>query len=443
MAAIWFEIGIILMLVVINGFFSMAEMAIVSSKPVLLKNLAKGGDSMAQSAYRLQQQPDRFFSTVQIGITLVGIFTGAYGGATLSETIAADLAVYPLLKPYAETLGLICVVLPITYLTLVLGELVPKRLAFAYPVAVAKFAAPTMLALMYVSLPAVRFLSASTGFVLRLLRLRAPGGQEVTEEEIRSVIAEGAQSGILEMVERDMMDRVFRLGDRHVEALMTHRSQVVWLDMDDPWDINVKKIKESTFSRFPVAKGSLENVLGVLKVKDLFDRSQEFQADDLGDVLHDPLYIPESMRALKLLELFKSRPRMHFAFVMDEFGDILGIVTLNDILEALIGDMPTTEEPEEQAIVQRADGSWLIDAMTPFDEVLQLLEMPQDGTGFAEGEFKTIAGFCLKLLGRIPSIGDRFVWRDVSIEIVDMDGRRIDRVLVEKKTGGVASQKDH
>ncbi|MFU2207763.1 hemolysin family protein [Solidesulfovibrio sp. C21] len=434
MATIWLEIGIILVLIVINGFFSMAEMAIVSSKAVHLKNLAKGGDSMAQSAYRLQQQPDRFFSTVQIGITLVGIFTGAYGGATLAETIAAELAVFPALESYADTLGLICVVVPITYLTLIIGELVPKRLAFAYPIQLAKFAAPTMLALMYVSLPAVRFLSASTGFVLRLLRLRASGGQEVTEEEIRSVIAEGAQSGILETAERDMMDRVIRLGDRHVAALMTHRSQIVWLDLDDPWEFNVKKIKESTFSRFPVAQGGLENLLGVLKIKNLFDRPQEFQADDLRSMLHEPLYVPESMRALKLLELFKTRSRMHFAFVIDEFGDILGIVTLNDVLEALIGDLPTTEEPQEKAIVQRADGSWLIDAMTPFDEVLRLLELSHEGTGFAEGDFKTIAGFCLKSLGNIPSIGDRFVWRDVHIEIVDMDGRRIDRILVERKT---------
>ncbi len=433
MTAIWFEIGIILVLVIINGFFSMAEMAIVSSKPVLLKNMAKGGDSMAQSAYRLQQQPDRFFSTVQIGITLVGIFTGAYGGATLSESVAAILAVSPLLKPYAETLGLICVVLPITYLTLILGELVPKRLAFAYPVTLAKLVAPTMLALMYVSLPAVRFLSASTGFVLRLLRLRSHGGQEVTEEEIRSVIAEGAQSGILDTAERDMMDRVFRLGDRHVGSLMTHRSQVVWLDMEEPWEDNAKKIKESSFSRFPVAKGSLDNALGVLKVKDLFDRSRELQAEELMNILYAPLYIPESMRALKLLELFKGRPRMHYAFVMDEFGGIMGIVTLNDILEALIGDLPGTGEYEEQAIVQRAEGSWLIDAMTPFDEVLHLLDISPEGTGFTEGDFKTIAGFCLKHLGRIPSIGDRFAWREVSFEIVDVDGRRIDRVLVEKK----------
>lgn len=267
MTTLWLEIGIIFVLIVINGFFSMAEMAIVSSKAVHLKNLAKGGDSMAQSAYRLQQQPDRFFSTVQIGITLVGIFTGAYGGATLAETIAAQLVVFPALESYADTIGLICVVVPITYLTLIVGELVPKRLAFAYPIQLAKFAAPTMLALMYVSLPAVHFLSASTGFVLRLLRLRAPGGQEVTEEEIRSVIAEGAQSGILETAERDMMDRVIRLGDSHVAALMTHRSQLVWLDLDDPWEFTVKKIKESTFSRFPVAQGAWKTCSGFLRLR--------------------------------------------------------------------------------------------------------------------------------------------------------------------------------
>lgn len=428
MPAVYIEIIAIFLLILLNGFFAMVEMAVVSSRRVRLKTRADAGDRNAMAALRLAESPDRFFSTVQIGITLVGILTGAFGGATVAEKLTAYFSTIPAVSAYSGAIALGLVVVPITYLTLILGELVPKRLAFSYPEKLAGFSAPIMSALMWLALPVVKLLSLSTNTIIRILGLDPSEEPSVTEEEIRGIIAEGARTGVLEHVEKDMLERLIRLGDRQARAIMTHRSKVVWLDLDAPWEENIRKIKESPFSRFPVARGDLSNIVGVMKAKDLLAARMDKECSILSDCILQPLYVPETMRALRLLELFKRQLRLHLAVIIDEYGDVQGIVTLNDILEAIVGDIASEGETSEPGAVQRQDGSWLMDALLQMDEVFSILGLPKDEE--EEGTQQTLAAFILRHLGEIPNAGnyiDRYNYR---FEVVDMDGKRIDAVMV-------------
>ena len=438
--SIYFEAGVIVLLILINGFFSLAEMSLVASRKVRLRQDAERGDKRSATALRLLREPVRLFSTVQIGITLVGILTGAYGGASLSEHLADALSRVDVLRPYSGPLAFGLVILAITYLTLVLGELVPKRMAFGNPEACARRTAPFMALLLRVSMPLVQLLSASSRAASRLLRLPEGGDRAVTEEDIRGLIGEGAASGVVEHAERDMLDRIFRLGDRRAGSLMTHRSQVEWLDLDMPDEENMLRIAQSSHSCFPVARGDIAAATGVLKARDFLAARLATPDIPMDGFIRQPLYIPETARALTLLDLFRHSEGLPFALVVDEYGEVQGVVTPNDVLEAVVGELPDESGDPDPAAVRREDGSWLLDGLLPFDEMCSLagLGVPDEsdgtdgrgGRGDRPGSYETLAGFMLHRLGRMPAMGDALRWRGHRFEIVDMDGRRIDRVLV-------------
>jgi putative hemolysin len=435
MSNVLIEIVFISLLIVANGLLAMSEIAVVSARRVRLQQQAGSGNKGARLALELAQDPDRFLSTVQIGITLVGILAGAFGGATLSGELGAQLGRIPLLAPYSDVISIGLVVIGITYLSLVFGELVPKRLALNNAEKVASLVAAPMRTLSSITSPVVGILSLSTEAVLRLLRVRPAGTPLVTEEELKIMIEEGTQVGVFREAERDMVEQIFRLDDRRVSTLMTHRTDIVWLDIDDPPEDIACAITDSLHSRFPVAQGDLDKVIGIVHAKDLLACGLTDQAIDLQAVLVPPLFLPEGTPALKVLELFKEH-RLHIALVIDEFGGVQGLVTANDILEAIVGDLPVVGERFEPEAVQRPDGSWLLDGLLPVDEfkdIFGLKELP----GEAQGHFETLGGFVMKRLGRIPSVADRFEWGDLHFEVVDMDGYRVDKVLV------VPSGKEH
>jgi len=422
------EILIIFLLILANGLFSMSEIAVLSSRKARLQQLANKGDAKAQVALDLANSPNRFLYTVQVGITLIGILAGAFGGATLAKKLAVVLNTIPLLDPYSEALSFTIVVLVITYLSLIVGELVPKRLALNSPEKIASAIAIPMRFLDAVAYPVVHLLSASTDITVRLLGIKPSTEPEVTEEEIKVLMQQGTDAGTFEEAEQNMVERVFRLGDRRVSSLMTPRPDIVWLDLEDPLDDNRKQMIESMHSRFPVCQGEIDNVLGVIHVNDLMARILEGQPLDLVASLRQPLFVPESTRALKVLESFK-RSSTHVALVVDEYGVLQGLVTLNDILEAIVGDIPSINPLDEPQIVQREDGSWLLDGMLPIDELKELFdiaEIPEED----RGSYHTLGGFVVMHLGRIPIAADHFQWSNLRFEVMDMDGNRVDKVLV-------------
>jgi putative hemolysin len=431
MSGILFEILLIFFLLMINGIFAMSEIAVISARKTRLQQLADEGSTNASAALELAGAPDRFLSTVQIGITLIGILAGAFGGATLAEEIEPWFGTIPALAQYSEAISVAVVVLFTTYLSLVIGELVPKRLALLQPERIASTMAPAMRSLSRLASPAVRLLSASTNGVLRLLGVRASIEQPVTEEEIKSLVAQGAQAGMIEEAERDIVESVFRLGDRRVDQLMTPRTAVVWLDVNDPTESTEQEIIISNHSRFPVCDGELDDVLGVVLGKDLLVRKLQGEPLDLRPLLQRPLMVPESLPALRLLERFK-QTGMHLALIIDEYGGVEGLVTINDILEAIVGDVPDLYEPEEPMAVQREDGSWLFDGLIPINDFEEIVDVD---TFADEGDFLTLGGFILAHVGRIPTAGEHFVWNQLRIEVMDMDGHRVDKVLVVQEAG--------
>lgn len=445
MTAVLLEVLFVFLLAIANGVLAMSEIAVVSARKVRLQQRAEHGDKGARIALELAEAPDRFLSTVQIGITLVGILAGALGGATIAEELGLQFGRIPLLAPFSEAIGIGLVVLGITYLSLVVGELVPKRLGLNNAERVAAAVAGPMQRLALIFDPIVRFLSFSTDVVLSLLSVRPPSEPPITEEEVRLIIEEGTEAGVFEKAEQDMVEHVLRLDERRVSTLMTHRRDIVWLDLDDPPEETVCKITASVHSRFPVAQRGLENVLGIAQAKDLLACGLAEQQTlglvkptDLKTVLQPALFVPESMPALKVLERFKEC-RLHIALVIDEYGGVQGLVTTNDILEAIVGDIPIIGEALEPEAVQRADGSWLLDGALPVQEFKAILNL-NDLPGEAEGQYETLGGFVMKFLGRIPTAADHFVWRKLRFEVMDMDGRRVDKVLVALAPKKIPSQ---
>ncbi len=438
MTAILLELAFILFLAIVNGLLAMSEMALVSSRKARLRQYAADGDARAQVALELAEEPTRFLSAIQIGITLVGILAGALGGATIARELGRQLQRVPLLAPYGEALAFGVVVVGITYLSLVLGELVPKRFALGRAERTALAVAVPMRRLCTLVSPIVRLLSASTELVLRFLGVRAPAEPSVTEEEVALMIDEGAQLGVFEQVERDIVRRVFRLGDRKVGSLMTHRTDMVWLDLDDRVDETAQLILHSSHSRFPVARGGLDNVLGVVQAKDLLAQILAGQSLDVKTVLQPPLFVPEGALAWDVLERFKESG-LHMALVIDEYGGLEGVLTLNDVLEALVGDLPPLDEVTAPGAVQRSDGSWLLDGSLSIDEFKALFGL-EDLPGEVEGHFETLGGFVMSFLGRIPTAADHFSWQELCFEIMDMDGHRVDKVLVFPPKGGVCAR---
>jgi len=437
MPSVMLEVSVVVLLILLNGIFAMSEIAVVSARKTRLRQWAEEGNAKARAALELANNPNQFLATIQIGITLVGILAGAFGGATIAKELTVILNDISWLAPYSHPLSLALVVGVIAYLSLIVGELVPKRLALNNPERLAMAIAAPMQVLSRVAYPAVHLLGLSTELLLRALGMRPSTEPLVTEEEIRALIEQGTQAGMFEEAEQEMVERVFRLGDRRVSAVMTPRTEIVWLDREASALEIRRTITESAHSRFLVADGSLDNVLGVVHAKDLLAHILGEQVVNLDATLQQPLYVPESMRALKVLELFK-QSGTHIALVIDEYGGIQGLVTPSDILEAIVGDLPEAGEQVEPLAVQREDGSWLLDGMLPVDEFKDLFDLGEL-PGEDQGIYQTLAGFVVMQLGRIPAATDYFVWEGLKIEVVDMDGNRVDKVLVTP-TGDTISE---
>jgi putative hemolysin len=421
------DLLIVLFLILANGVFVMSEMAIISVRKVRLQQRANQGDHNARIALDLANAPNQFLPTVQIGITLLAILSGALGETAIAHHLEPLLTSIPVLAPYRHAIGSTISILIITYFTLILGELVPKRLALNNPEPIASVVAIPLRMLATIGSPVVHLLSYSTELVMGLLGIRPSSEPQVTEEEIKVLIEQGTEAGTFEEAEQDMVQRVFRLGDRRVGALMTPRPDIVWLDLEDTIEENRQKILNCSNSRFPVCQGGLDNVLGIVSVSDLLSQSLKDEPLEFTTSLLRPLFVPEGTAGLKVLELFK-QSSTHIALVVDEYGVIQGLVTLNDILVELVGDIPSIEDQDEPQAIQREDGSWLLDGMLPVEEFFELFDVE-----LAEKQprnYHTMAGFIITHLGRIPQSADYFEWNGLRLEVVDMDGNRVDKVLV-------------
>ncbi|MET3880686.1 hemolysin family protein [Chitinophaga sp. OAE865] len=423
------EVVIILILILLNGLFSMSEIALVSARKIRLENQANKGDEKAKAALKLANNPDTFLSTVQIGITLIGILTGIYSGQNIKTDVMAWLNTFPLIQPYSSVVATILIVVVITYFSMVLGELVPKRVGLARPEAIAKFMAKPMQVLSWLTFPFIWLLTVSSAALIKLLNLKS-GEPHVTEEEIKAIINEGTSSGAIEETEQEIIERVFHLGDRNITSLMTYRNDITWLDINDDPATYRQRILESLHSVYPVCDGQIDTIKGLITIKDLYSLSGE--AARLPEIIRKPLFVPENNTAYQVLEKFKET-HLHAAFIVDEYGTFLGMITLNDILEAIVGDMPETAESDDYEMVLRDDGTWLVDAQIPFYDFLEEFDKEDWMTEF-EQDFDTLAGFILHHLEHIPQTGEKFSWRDFTFEIVDMDAHRIDKVLVTPPT---------
>ena len=424
------EIIIILVLIIINGIFAISEFALISAKKTRLRQRAEEGDAQAATALKLANEPTPFLSTIQVGITLVGILAGAFGGATIAKELAAYFTKFPILAPYSEALGITLVVLLITYLTLVFGELVPKRLALSNAESIASNVAKPMYFLSILAKPLVIVLSHSTEAVLRILRIQKTIELPVTEEEIKFMLEEGTEAGVLEKAELSMIESVFEIGDRRADSLMTHRTDIIALDLDDPTDKNLQKMIASGRSNFPVYESDLDNMFGIVSVKNVMARMVKDNLISIRDLVTKPLFVPEAVTVLRLLELFKESG-VHIALIIDEYGSIQGIITLHDILEAIVGNVHSFGEPVEMPIVTMKDGSWLIDGDTPIEELKEVLSV-SSFPGEEDGYYRTIAGLIMFILQQIPKTGDSIQLKELRYEIVDMDGNRIDKVRVTR-----------
>ncbi len=427
------EILIVVGLILLNGIFAMSEMAVVSARRTRLQQWARLGNAKASAALALHNSPNVFLSTIQIGITLIGILSGAVGEALMADDIKAFLVRFPLVADYLEGIATTIVVVGITYLSLVIGELVPKRLALLSPEKIACLVAAPMRWLSRLAYPAVWLLGGSVNAVLRLLRARPSAESPVTEDEIQALIEEGARVGVFLKEERDLLKNVIRLADRPIVTLMTARGEIVWLDLDDPIEANAREMRENPHARFPVARGNLDRVVGIVQSKDLLAHMLAGGTPELEAVMRPPLRVPLSVSPLRLLELFRASP-LHVVLVTGLHGEIKGLVTLHDVLEAIVGTLPTEELAAESRLMQREDGSWLMDGLLAVDELKEVLGVPSLPDE-AAGAYETVGGFVLSHLGRVPAIGEHFDWGGWRFEVVDMDGRRIDRVLVARLDG--------
>lgn len=420
------EIVIVLGLILLNGVFSMSEIAVISARRSRLELDAKNGSKAARTALRLAENPDRFLSTIQIGITLIGILTGMFSSEMLAGGLAEWLSRIEVLRPYAPVVAKTAVVVAVTYLTLILGELVPKRIGLSVSQGVAKAIAPAMNLLSRVASPFVWVLSASTAGVCRLLGLKESGEDQAGEEEIKAIVAQSAREGQIDPREQRIVERVFSLGDMNVASIMTHRSDIVWLDLhSDPAALRAL-IRDHVFNVYPVCEGSIERMVGVVHLKDLFAHADRSDFT-LEEVMRPVEYFPETMSVYRAMDILKTST-LKCGIVIDEFGSIEGIVTLKDVVKGLLGDIGLQDG--EPCIVRREDGSLLVDGQCPFYELLAALELE---SLFSRYNYKTLSGLILSLRQHVPVTGERFSWLGVEMEVVDMDGARIDKVLVSRR----------
>ena len=423
------EIFLLISLILLNGAFAMSEIALVTARRARLARLVEDGDSTAAVALKLHDDPTRFLSTIQIGITSIGVLNGIVGEAIFAAPFAAWLHRWGLDQEIARILATALVVMVITYVSIVIGELVPKRLGQFDPEGVARLVARPMDLLALLTRPFVRLLSVSTDAVLRLTGMHQTIGPSVTEEEIHAMLEEGSEAGVIEQEERDMVRNVFRLDDRQIGSLMIPRAGIAYLDLDQPLAENLKTVADSEHSRFPVCRGGLHDVLGIISAKQLLNQSLKGSQTDLTSQLQPAVFVPETLTGMDLLAHFRASGTQ-MVLVVDEYGEVQGLVTLQDVLEAVTGEFQPRNQEDAWA-VQRDDGSWLLDGLIPVPELkdkLELKAVPEED----KGRFHTLSGLMMWLLGRLPQTGDSAIWEQWRLEVVDLDGRRVDKVLASQ-----------
>ncbi|MDR0912763.1 MAG: hemolysin family protein [Methanobrevibacter sp.] len=428
---IYLEIIIVIISIIFSAYLVMAEMAIVSVRKIKLQKMLKDGDKRAQTVLNLLDNPNEYLSVVQVGITLVGIIVGAVGGASFSEVISPYLT--PFLGSSANTISMIIVVLITTYFTLVIGELVPKRVGLNNSENIAVKIAKSMELITKIASPLMFILGVSTDFVLKVIGANDKTEDIVTEEEVKLLIEEGIEDGTIEKDEEDIIKRVFRLDEQKVDVLMTPRTDIIWIDLEDDIDEIKKTIIASERSIFPVAKGDLDNIEGVIQTKDVLS-SMFLNGDyELEECIKKPLIVPDNLHALDVLDEFKeNKEHVHMAIVVDEHGSVEGLITLNDFLEGLVGDIPGIDETDDPKARQRSDDSWLIDGSYPIDRLKELFNIEDPLPEEEEDQFTTLGGFILSFLDKIPEEGENFIWKTLKFEVIDMDAHYIDKVLVNK-----------
>ena len=418
------EIIILLGLIILNGLFVMSEIALVSARKPRLEMMADKGDLKAERALNLSNAPETFLSAAQIGITLIAIVTGVYSGERFSAYLQPAIEKIAAVKTYAESISTAIIVIIVTFLSIVFGELIPKRIGLARAERIAKIMAGPMLVFSKITHPFVWLLNKTSNLFFKVFNIKNAKDESVTEEEIKAIISEGTEHGAIEEEEQEMIERIFHLGDRNITSLMTHRSDIIWFDLNDNEEMIRDKIVKEPHSVYPICDGSIDNIKGMVSIKDLYiiDDFTKFK-----DVVQPALFVPENNTAYQVMEKFKET-KQHSCFIVDEYGSLQGMITLNDILEAIVGDIPQTGI-EDYAIIQREDGTYLVDAQIPFYDFLSRFDKA-DWASEEEYSFDTLAGCILHELERIPQTGDRLKWRGFDLEVIDMDGHRIDKVLV-------------
>ena len=419
-----YEIFILLLLIFLNALFVIAEISLVSARKGRLESQANKGDVRSKEALLLAENPERFLSTAQIGITLISILTGVYSGEKFSKHLQPFFEQFDFLAPYSATIATAIVVIIVTFLSIIFGELIPKKFGLLRAEKIARIVAGPMNFLSKLMYPFVWLLSNVTNLIFKVFNIKKSTDSAVTEEEIKQMISEGSESGSIEEGEKEIIERVFHLGDRNITSLMTHRTDIVWLDTEDTVEMVKDKLGEFIYSTFPACEETIDNIKGLIYVKDLATAHPKTK---LSQLYKPALFVPENNKAYQLLEKIKST-KIHTCFIVNEYGTLEGMITLNDIMEAIVGDVPQTGQ-EEYEIIEREDGSFLVDAQIHFYDFLSYFERA-DWMNEGEQEFDTVAGFVLHELERIPETGEHFSWRDFRFEIIDMDGRRIDKILV-------------
>lgn len=419
------EIIILLGLIILNGLFVMSEIALVSARKTRLETMAEKGDRKAEGALKLSNNPDLFLSAAQIGITLIAILTGVYSGEKFGDRLAPFFEKFDFLKNYAHSIATTVVVIIVTFLSIVFGELIPKRIGLARAERIAKAVARPMVIFSKITHPFVWLLNKTSNGFFKVFNIRSAKDESVTEEEIKAIISEGTEHGAIEEEEQEMIERIFHLGDRNITSLMTHRSDIIWFDLNDNEETVRDKIVKEPHSVYPICDGSIDNIKGMVSIKDLYiiDDFTKFK-----DVVQTAMFVPENNTAYQVMEKFKET-KQHSCFIVDEYGSLQGMITLNDILEAIVGDIPQTGI-EDYEIVEREDGTFLVDAQIPFYDFLSRFDKA-DWASDEEYSFDTLAGCILQELERIPQTGDKLSWRGFDFEVIDMDGHRIDKVLVK------------
>jgi putative hemolysin len=421
------EVLIILFLTLLNGFFSLSEIALVSVKKSRMEHLAAQGNTRALTVLKLLDNPENFLSSVQVGITLIGIISGAYGGATLTDDLEKALVNFAFLGNYVHTVSLIAVIGSITYFTIVIGELVPKTIAMNNSEKIALVCVPIIKYFTFASFPFVKLLSISTKFILKIIGAKEANSDHVSEEELKFLLLNAGKSGVLETEESEVHQNIFSFSDQTAKSLMKHSSEVEWVNANNSKEEIFSQITEFSHSKIIVSDGALENVKGYFRVKDFLEKYND-DSFLLEEIIEDPLFIVQNTPSFKIINSFR-QTKQHFGFVIDEYGGLLGIITLHDLIEAIVGDLPDEEDDEDEKIVERENGTFLIDGRTPLFEFNKYFN--KEIIEFNHSQYTTIAGFMMDQLKAMPKAGDAFIYDNYKFEIMDIDGRRIDKILLE------------